>query len=223
MKFFRAMVMAGVMLVSHATMAQLKMDLGVKAGFNYYGLDLSSAGKLGTTNYNSGAGFHVGGYALIKVSKLAVQPELVFSRQGQYFSTPYNSNLSTTLYYINIPVMVKYYVVGGLNVQVGPQLGILASSKGDLVNKGLSQGLVASGQSLKDYVNPIDFSVAFGAGLDLPFGASLTVRYNLGLTDVNKYTDGTVPGTSTPSISTSSAKNQVIQISLGYRLKKIGK
>lgn len=215
--------MVGVMLASQATMAQLKLDLGVKAGFNYYGLDLSSSGKLGTTNYNSGAGFHVGGYALIKVSKFAIQPELVFSRQGQYFSTPYNSNLATTLNYINVPVMVKYYVVGGLNLQVGPQLGILASAKGDLVNKGLSQGLVASGQNLKDYVNPIDFSVAFGAGLDLPFGASLTVRYNLGLTDVNKYTNSTVPGTSTPSLSTSSAKNQVIQISLGYRLKKIGK
>jgi len=219
----RLFLLVGVMLVSQAMMAQIKMDLGVKAGFNYYGLDLSSAGKLGTTSYNSGPGFHVGGYALIKVSKFAVQPEIILSRQGQYFTTPYNSNLSTTLNYINIPVIVKYYLIGGLNLQAGPQLGILAWSKGDLVNKGIAQGLAASGQNLKDYVNPIDFSVAFGAGLDLPFGGSLTVRYNLGISDVNKYTDGSTPGNTTPSLSTSSAKNQVLQISLGYRLKKLGK
>lgn len=226
MKFLKSLLIIGLGIVSHVSVAQLRMDIGAKAGMNYYGLNLSSAGKLASVNYNSGVGFQVGGYALIKISKFAIQPEIVYSRQGQYFTTSYNSNLATRLNYINIPVIVKYYLIGGLNVQAGPQLGILVGSKGDLLplaSDGNINGQPIFGQKLNDYVNPIDFSVAFGAGLDLPFGGSLTVRYNLGISDINKNSGSTATRTQTASISTATTNNQVLQVSLAYRLKKIGK
>jgi len=219
------------------SMGQIKFEKGVKAGFNYTNLDLSLAGRLGQgviNGYHWNPSFHAGVYGLLRLPKrhplhsLALQPELLFSYQGQKFTTPYNSDLRTSLFFVNIPVVVKYYIAGGLNLQIGPQLGILAGSKADLllINNGNIQGLPLTNQNANSYLNKLDMSLVFGAGLDLPFGGSLTVRYNLGLSNVNKYVNAASPPTnnngltSTPSISTTYAANQVFQVSVGYRLKK---
>jgi len=228
MKILKSVAVIGFIFgMSHLGLAQ-KIELGVKAGANFNGLNLSSGGKLVTTRYNTRVGFHLGGYMSIRIKSLALQPELIFSQQGQNFTTPYWSNLSTTLNYINLPVIFKYHPTNWLNLQVGPQLGYLISSKGDVlstVGNPPTLGLAASGKNLKDYTNPLDFSIAFGMGIDLPLGLSLTARYNMGVTNVNKYWGSTnlPPGNITPSFSTANAQNQVFQLSLGYKLKSFGK
>jgi hypothetical protein len=207
--------------------AQKLAEAGIKAGYNYSDLDLSKDGRLYATKYHAGSGYHVGGYALIELKKkLSVQPELIYSNQNQYFSTPYFSNLKTTLNYINIPVMFKYYLTGSLNVQVGPQLGILASSTGDLVQvqNGFFVGQPVTNQSLSSYLKSTDFSVAFGAGINLPGNLNLGVRYTVGVTDINENSGGaTFPGGLQPSFSTAFTRNQVLQVSIGYALHKFGK
>ena len=223
MKLFRfLLMMSGMLLITQMSIAQVKIEVGLKGGLNHYGLNLSGL-KLANVNFNNGTGYHIGAYSLIRIKKFALQPEIVYSRQGQYFNTPLNTNLDTHINYVNIPVILKYYLVGGLNFQLGPQFGFVASSSADLVDKTNNLKLAATGQSLKDYINTTDFSMAYGIGLDLPFGASLTVRYNSGISDINKYTNGSTPGPLTPSIGTSTSKNHVLQISVGYRLKKLGK
>ncbi len=212
-----------LLLLPFTSKAQLKIEAGFKGGLNFSSLDLNGAGKLVQTSYNSRNGFHIGGYAQFRVAKLAVQPELIFSTQGQDFSSQYYSNLNTSFSYINIPFVLKYYLVGGLNLQVGPQIGFLVGSKGDLVTTGSSQAIYKYGQSLKDFTNSTDFSIVFGAGIDLPYGANIGVRYNLGISDINKNTNSSNVGVATPSFSTAYTKNQVLQVSVGYRLFKAGK
>jgi hypothetical protein len=238
MRFWIVFLAAGVMIKSTTCLGQVRFEKGVKAGFNYTNLDLSTVGRLGNgviNRYHWNPSFHFGVYCLIKLpknhklSKLSLQPELVFSRQGQRFTTPYNSDLRTAFYYVNVPIIIKYYLTGALNLQLGPQFGIMAGSKGDLLQiyNGYIYGLAIENQSLKGYTNRPDFSLAFGLGLDVPFGGSLTVRYNVGISDANKLTNAnpnTLPANSNgvvvPSISTAFARNQVFQVSLGYRLKK---
>lgn len=206
--------------------AQKQIDFGVKAGINISGLDLSPGGKLVGVTYNTRPGYHFGIYAQARRKNFALQPELLFSSQGQNFTTSNYSDLYTQLNYIALPVIVKYYLTGGLYVQAGPQVGMLAGANGYLVQ--LNQGYlgVATQNDLKPYIHQFDWSFAFGAGLELPFGGSLSIRYSNGISDVNKYTLGTLPtnnqGTTiTHSLSTAYARNQVLQISLAYKLEKL--
>ncbi len=237
MRFGVLFTVAVVMLKSQVSLGQLKFEAGVKAGFNYTNLDLSPVGRAAFVNaYHWKPSFHVGVYGLIKLpkaiglDKFSIQPEIVLSSQGQRFTTDYNSDLRTSFYYVNVPLIIKYYLIGGLNLQFGPQIGILAGSKGDLhqINNGNIVGPPIQNQPLKAYTNQTDFSLAFGTGIDLPFGGSLTVRYNLGISDTNKFTNASsLPANSigpiSSSIGTSYARNQVLQISFGYRLTKMKK
>ena len=216
-------------LVPKISSAQLKIEVGGKAGLNLSGLGLSSDGKLAGVNYNGRTGFHLGAYGLIRKGKFGVQPEIVYSQQGQTFNTPNYSSLRTDLGYINIPVMIKYYPVGGLSVQAGAQFGLLLSAKGDLVQTVYNNGTFSLGpatlnQDLKGYLNSTDFSIAFGAGLDLPWGLNFSFRYNYGVSNINKYPGTSGSGTTnSPSFSVAKTQNQVMQFSISKKLYKIGK
>ena len=218
-----------VLLIFQYSFAQIKLDLGLKGGINLASLD-NVTSSLQTT-YGNRTGYHYGVYAKIKILKFAIQPEVSFSRQGQNFSVPNSTqNLSSSFDYINIPVIVKLYVAGGLNLQAGPQFGFLSSATGDLVNtvNGVipTNPTITTASDLSNFVNSSDISLALGAGWDLPFGLNVSARYNLGLSDINEKSGSALPAIGNSVISslgTTTAKNQVIQISIGYRVFKIGR
>jgi len=196
--------------------AQVQLAVGLKGGLNFASLNTNSSIK---SNYSNHTGYHAGAYVMLKFSKIALQPEVIFSKQGQTFTfnqKDYNSNYD----YINIPIMIKFYLVGGLNLQAGPQFGFLASSKGALVNA--ANGSVQTNQDLKNFVKTSDVSIGVGLGWDLPFGLNVGARYNIGVSDINKYSGSNVAPAYVSTMQTSQSKNQVIQISVGYRLFKIG-
>ncbi len=207
-----------VALVSSYSFAQVKFELGLKGGLNFAALNNVSTSSVQTT-YGNRTGYHFGAYALIKLTKIGIQPELLFSRQGQNF-TVNNKDYSSNFDYIAIPIMLKLYIAGGLNLQAGPQFGFLSSAKGDLIDVA-SKNVNVTGADLSAFVKSSDVSLAVGAGWDLPFGLNITARYNIGLSDVNKYT-GTTNNTSISSLGTSESKSQVFQLSVGYRLFKLG-
>src|SRR5258708_19466688 len=117
----RSLLIVGcaLMLMSKMSSAQVKIELGVKGGLNISGLALSSDGKLVGAKYNNFTSFHGGAYGLFRLLKLAIQPEIVFSRHGHNYTTPNYSNLRTDLNYINVPLMLNYYPFGGVSIQVG--------------------------------------------------------------------------------------------------------
>ena len=183
--------------------SQASIGLGIKGGLNFANLSVSqSAGE----NYNNRTGYHFGAYALIKLGKIGIQPELLFSKQGSKYSVN-TSNFDANFDYINIPIMLKLYTVAGINIQVGPQIGFLSSAQAKQTVNGVS-----STTDLKDFYKNNDISLAMGLGWDLPFGLSIDARYNLGLSTINN-----------SSTNTNDTKNQVFQISAGYRLFKLGK
>ena len=109
--------------------SQVQVALGIKAGPNFANLDVNSSAS---TNYNNRTGFHGGAFFLFKASKVGVQPEILFSRQGSKFT--FNSQkLESNFDYINIPVMIKLYTVAGINLQFGPQISFLSSAGGQAI------------------------------------------------------------------------------------------
>ncbi|MCA6414742.1 MAG: PorT family protein [Cytophagales bacterium] len=218
MRVLKPVLVVVLAFITTSTFAQVRFDLGLKGGLNFASVDASSSFA---KNYEGRTGYHLGAYAMLKLTKIAIQPEVIFSRQGQGFSTQPFSDLEASFDYINIPIMIKFYLVAGLNLQAGPQFGFLSSSKGDLVNT--AANTVSKGQDLSGFVQTSDISLGVGAGWDFPFGLNITARYNIGLSDINKFTNNSLPSSLTSSLGSATAKNQVFQFSLGYRLFKLGK
>src|SRR5688572_14849441 len=126
-------------------MAQAQVALGLKGGLNFAKLN---ADDFSTKNRT---GYHIGAFATFKLTKIAIQPELIFSQQGSEVKNPSLGNVESNFSYINIPVMLKIYLVGGLNLQVGPQFGFLTSAEID-------------DEDVKNEMKNSDLSVGLGAG-----------------------------------------------------------
>ena len=187
---------------AHSTLAQVQFALGVKGGPNFANLDVSSS--VGE-NYKNRTGFHGGAFALFKFTKVGVQPELIFSKQGS--NVQFNSGDGEANFdYINIPIILKLYTVAGINLQAGPQFGFLSGGEVKQTVSGITTVADA-----KDFYKGSDFGLALGVGWDLPFGLTLDARYNLGLSKIND-------GSNAPE-----SKNQVFQISAGFKIIKLGK
>lgn len=187
---------------SHLASGQAQFAVGIKAGLNFANLDVSqSAGA----NYDNRTGYHAGAFALIKAGFIGVQPELIFSKQGTKYSYT-GGNGEANYDYINIPVMAKFYLPLGLNLQAGPQFGFLSKAQ---IKQTI--GSVKTTQDVKDESKNMDVAIGVGAGWDLPFGLTVDARYNIGVSKVND-TSGS-----------GDVKNRVFQVSVGYKLFKFGK
>jgi len=198
----RTLLLVSLLLAGSASFAQIQVAVGVKGGLNMSKLDVNSTVA---ANYDARTGFHGGGFVLVKLTKFAVQPEVLFSRQGSKLGIN-GLTLEQNIDYINVPVMLKLYTIAGINLQIGPQLGFLYSATGSVLDKATQQPLDAT----KELYKKSDLSLSMGAGWDLPFGLTVDARYNLGLGIIQD----------NPSLD--ATKNQVFQVSVGYKLIKLG-
>lgn len=183
----KMILVVGITFINYISFGQ-KIDIGIKGGLNFSKLDISGI------NTSSKTGYHAGAYSLFKFGKIGLQPEFIFSQQG---TEVHLGDWDTK--YINIPIVLKFYLAGGFNLQGGPQFGFL--NKAELEN----------GTSLEDKFRSADISVGLGVGWDSPVGLKFDARYNVGLTD----------NSDDPAFET--IKSQVFQLSLGFRIFKIGK
>lgn len=188
--------------------AQAQLAIGIKAGPNFASINSESSVD---ENYKSRTGFHAGAFALIKLTKIGIQPEIIFSQQGSKVEIN-NENFESNFSYLNIPIIIKLYTVAGINLQAGPQFGFVTNAETPIEDQ-LNPGTYTV-KDVKDKMKGSDVTAAFGVGWDLPFGLTIDARYNLGLSKIFD---------EAPSQQTSNAKNQVFQVSLGYKLIKLGK
>lgn len=132
-------------------------------------------------------GFHVGLYGQFALSeKLTLQPEFLYYSAGDK-----EGDDEIELSYLAVPIMFKYAVAEQINIQAGPQIGLL-------------MGADFAGVDIKDEMKGTDFGL--NVGLGGVFGKfSADARYSIGLSNIVDV-DGV------------EAKNNVIQISLGYQL-----
>ena len=178
----KKLIVAVITLFIGTTAFSQEIDLGIKAGANFANIS-------DVDNLSSKTGFQAGIFAGIKFTdKVGVQADVLYSQQGAEFDFgKFDVN------YINIPIVLKYYLVQGLNVQAGPQFGFILDDDIYEMQNG--------GPSIKANAEKSDVSGIVGAGYDFPFGIRLDARYNFGFTDVLK--DG-------------KSKNNVFSVALGY-------
>lgn len=181
--------------------AQTQFAVGVKVGPNFAKIDTDAgAGE----NYKNRTGWHAGAFLLVKGEKFGFQPEIIFSQQGSKFKYAGSPDLEANFSYVNIPLIFKLYTIAGINLQIGPQIGLLTSAERD--------DFSGHPEDIKDDLKKTDLSLALGVGVDLPFGLTVDGRYNWGLTDND---DGVVTDSGAPI---GQIKNQVWQLSVGYKL-----
>ena len=172
------------------------ISFGVKAGVNFTNIHTRGGSNGATGNIgNAKTGFHIGAVAEIMLNrKFALQAELLFSAQGTELTGIIDSGNTISLNYINVPLMAKFYVVKGLFIEAGPQIGLLVSSEY---------------KSSGDFdPNPVDFGANFGLGFKLKNGLNFSARFNQGLSDTKvKYF---------VNIFDEAQTNRVIQFSAGY-------
>lgn len=160
-------------------------SFGAKGGINI--ASIGGGSNFGVAGLGAKVSFHIGGVAEVPISeKFAVQPELLYSSQGTKWNFAGGDNLK--LDYINLPVMCKYYILEGLSAEAGPVVGFLLSTN-----------------ATKEDYNSIDIAFAIGASYKLNENIFFSLRYNKGITDINK----------NDAISVSN-QNNVFQISAGY-------
>jgi hypothetical protein len=93
-------------IASVGAFAQAQLSIGVKAGPNFANLNVHDA----NATYQSRTGWHGGAFVLIKLAKVGIQPEVLFSQQGS--TIKFNQqNLKANYSYINVPIIVKLYTV----------------------------------------------------------------------------------------------------------------
>jgi len=151
-----------IAVVFTATTYGQGIDFGIKAGANFSTLT-------DATGLKNKTGFHGGIFLGLKFNdKIALQPELLYSQQGAKFDSD-----KIELNYVNVPVVLKYYLIQGLNIQAGPQFGFIVDDNlGDAFDK-----------------KPVDVSGLLGAGYDLPMGLRIDARYHFGFTAIGEDTD----------------------------------
>lgn len=173
-------------LIGYQSFAQTSTDVvgdvkfGVKAGLNVNNFkgNWSNGGVSYDFSKKSLVGFNAGAFAHIPVAeRFAVQPEVVFARQGDA-----TSDAKFVASYVNIPVLAQYEVVKGLRIQAGPQLGILVPGASYTQDNGGNKNKAG----VKEFVKSTDFSIATGLSYVTPIGLGIDARYNFGVADIHK-------------------------------------
>jgi hypothetical protein len=182
---------------------------GVKGGLNltnfYQGDQLSDE--------NVKVGFNVGVFLKAPVIEdvFSIQPELLYSLKGSQvnYTTPLglggSGKYRYDFGYIDLPVLAVVNL-GKLNLHAGPYGGFLLDVKvKDVDGNGTVKGMT---ELDKDKFNTIDYGLVGGIGFDFE-GATIGLRYNMGLNEVGK--DGTLAGNALKN-----SKNSVFQAYFGF-------
>ena len=127
---------------------------------------------------------------------------MTYSNQG-YNRTVGALEETNRVRYILIPVLVGRQLSRSARIYLGPQIGFPVGGTTVITDAGRKQSF-----DIDDNIKRSEASLVLGAGLDLPIGFQIDLRYNLGLSD---FSEG--PGT---------FRNRVVQLSFAREILKLG-
>lgn len=194
-----AIALMCTILATGAAMAQKQFTFGPKFGVDYthyWGKNVEHGGLF---NYQAGLFME---YRF--TDQFAIAPEVVFAAQGGKYDTNIlgvEFKETDHVNYINVPVMMKFYVIPDLSIDFGPQVGFNVYSKNTTEAKvGNEDGKKTT--DMKDFTNSVDFGLGLGLTYNIARDVFIQGRYTMGLTKVFDGQD---------------AKNGNAQIAIGYR------
>jgi hypothetical protein len=142
-------------------------------------------------------GYHV-------MEPLAITAGALVSMQGSKFDdNSYEKDVTTTVTYLNVPIMANYYIVRGLAIKAGLQPGFLLSRK-TKYSTNTGSGWVDMETTDKEHMKKVDFSIPLGLSYEFS-NFVIDARYNLGLSNIN-------------DDSNYKSKNSVFMLTLGYKI-----
>ena len=129
-----------------------------------------------------------------------VSAGVLYSMQGaKADDNDLRKDASTTLSYINIPILANYYIAPGFAVKAGFQPGLMVSAKSKYTANGHEHETTGtSGYKTFDISIPIGLSYEISDFV-------IDARYNFGLTKIYDHDAG-------------SSKNSVIMLTVGYKI-----
>lgn len=185
-----------------------ELQLGIKGGVNLAKIVGDDIGDL-----KSRTSFNVGLLAEIPISeRISIQPEVLYSGQGfdikeidqdNIFDT--DENIEYQLDYIQVPLLLKIYLVEGLSIEAGPQFGFKIKEKIDFKTNSDGGGIEIDPKD--SYVKDFSTDIALGAAYKFDNGFFINGRYNYGLTTIFK--ENTILGNI-------DVKNAVWQFGVGF-------
>ncbi|MGY0392281.1 porin family protein [Bizionia sp. KMM 8389] len=209
----KKVILLAAMAVFTATSIQAQSDsktvmFGAKGGVNFTTITSDDV-----KDPKSRTSFNVGVLAEIPITeRLSIQPEVMYSGQGfdveeidqdNVFDT--DENIEYQLDYIQVPVLVKVYLIEGLSVEAGPQFGFKVHEELDFQPN--SDGGDIEIDKDESYIKDFDTGLALGAAYKFDNGIFVNGRYTFGLTNIFK--DDTV-------FENVDAKNSLWQVGVGF-------
>lgn len=163
-----------IFLISGFSQAQ-QVDFGIVGGLNYSNLD-----NFFDDNDEPLPAWHLGVIAEFHVAeKLSFEPSVTYSVEGER-TTLGDLETDVELYFINVPMHIKYYIFDNFSIHGGPQIGFYVD--GDFNER--------SPERIRSFEvsNNTGSSFAATGGLAYDFDSGLFIKatYNHGVTDVFK-------------------------------------
>lgn len=182
----------------------LYAQIGIKGGFNF-----ANVSKASGINSSSKSGFHIG-LLLAPASKsiISSRTEIIFSRQGYNYKTGSVTG-DVNLDYIQTGQLLSINITKYFSLMFGAQTAYLISAQVDSSNGGTT----GSSNKILDLYNRIDYGYALGAEVHPVAGLIVGLRYNVSLANVYK----DIQGLRRPTFTSEDARNNVIQLSVGWR------
>ena len=178
-----------VVLLPLPSLAQIDVRKGVKAGLNF----ATYGGSNAPSTNSSTAQYAFGAFVEVKfLNQFSIEPEAFYSVKGTNEIITaivlglYDSRVTETLSYLEIPVLFKYYLpqfVPQMTVYAGPSVGFLLDARVRKEGPGPEYEMV-----INDQRTNTDFGLVVGSVATIPTGivdATLDVRYYLGLTAIS--------------------------------------
>ena len=185
--------------------AQETVMFGAKGGLNFS--SFSGGGHEAFEDPEGLTSFHLGLVAEIPVSyRFSIQPEVLYSGQGYSIAkVDDGDNIGYQLNYVIVPIMAKFYLIDGLSIEAGPQIGFLVDQEIDY-DPTSDDGDISLNE---DQFSSTDLSLGLGAAYKIN-SFFVYGRYNMGLSGIydDSFTDSV--------LSEADAKHSVLQAGIGF-------
>lgn len=198
------LLLAFITTLSAATQAQTNATFGVKAGLssasvrgeaadNLQNLLDFTSGKVSTSNRT---GFFAGVTANVPLSgSISVEPGIYYTQKGYQLSGELGikgaeflgASAKSTLQsdYIDMPILLKANLGGGLQIFAGPQISYLSSAKLRTTAGVLGFNLLNKTLDASNQFNKWDVGVTGGIGYQFTNGFNINASYDYGLSKMD--------------------------------------